>query len=70
MSTSDSACWRFSLRFYARDGVAPICLALQDHHGVDVNVLFFLLFLSLQQRRLAPADAGLHRMLRDLARVE
>jgi uncharacterized protein (TIGR02444 family) len=56
MSTSDSAFWRFSLRFYARDGVAPICLALQDHHSVDVNVLFFLLFLSLEKRRLAPAD--------------
>jgi uncharacterized protein (TIGR02444 family) len=56
MSKSESAFWRFSLRFYARDGVAPLCLTLQDQHGVDVNVLFFLLFFSLQQRRLSAAD--------------
>ena len=56
MSANDSAFWRFSLRFYARPDVAPLCLALQDQHGVDVNLLFFILFLSLQQRLLTPAD--------------
>jgi uncharacterized protein (TIGR02444 family) len=56
MSANDSAFWRFSLRFYARKGVAPLCLALQDQHGIDVNLLFFILFLSLQGRRLTPAD--------------
>jgi len=56
MSKSESAFWRFSLRFYARNGVAPLCLTLQDRHGVDVNVLFLLLFFSLQQRRLSAAD--------------
>lgn len=60
MNASESAFWRFSLRFYAHDGVPPLCLALQDHHGVDVNVLFFLLFFSLNKRRLAPADV--HRI--------
>ncbi len=34
----------------------PVCLALQDQHGVDVNVLFFLLFLALEKRRLTPAE--------------
>ncbi len=53
---SDSAFWRFSLRFYAREGVAPLCLALQDQHGFDVNLLFFILFLSLQERRLTLVD--------------
>lgn len=38
--------WRFSLRLYARPGVAPACLALQDEAGVDVNVMLFLLFLA------------------------
>jgi uncharacterized protein (TIGR02444 family) len=57
IAANESAFWRFSLRFYAREGVAPLCLTLQDRHGVDVNVLFFLLFLSWQQRRLSAADA-------------
>ena len=56
MSGSASAFWRFSLRFYAREGVAPLCLALQDQHGIDVNLLFLLLFLSTQQRRLCVTD--------------
>lgn len=38
--------WDFSLRFYARPGVAETCLALQDTLGVDVNVLFYLLWLA------------------------
>lgn len=56
MGTSDSAFWRFSLRFYARDGVAPICLALQDQQGVDVNLFFLLLFLASKQRRLTTVE--------------
>jgi uncharacterized protein (TIGR02444 family) len=56
MNTSESAFWRFSLRFYARDGVAPLCLALQDQHGIDVNILFLLIFFSLQRRRLSSED--------------
>lgn len=38
--------WQFSLAFYARPGVAPACLVLQDEAGVDVNVLLYLLFLA------------------------
>ncbi len=56
MNSSDSAFWRFSLRFYARDGVAPLCLALQDQHGIDVNLLFLLLFLASHGRRLSTAE--------------
>ncbi len=56
MNSSDSAFWRFSLRFYARDGVAPLCLALQDQHGIDVNLLFLLLFLASHGRRLSTDD--------------
>ena len=56
MSASRSAFWRFSLRFYARAEVASTCLTLQDRHGADVNLLFFLLFLSSHQRRLTPTE--------------
>lgn len=31
--------WNFSVRAYAEPGVADACLALQDRHGLDVNVL-------------------------------
>ncbi len=39
-----AAFWRFSLSVYGQQGVPDICLALQDAHGVDVNVLLYLLF--------------------------
>jgi uncharacterized protein (TIGR02444 family) len=38
--------WRFSLHFYRRPGVSDACIALQDHSGVDVNLLLFLLWLA------------------------
>ena len=34
----DNPLWAFSLRHYARPGVKASCLALQDAHGLDVNV--------------------------------
>ncbi|MCG8546534.1 MAG: TIGR02444 family protein, partial [Alphaproteobacteria bacterium] len=37
-----NAFWNFSLRAYARPGVADACIRLQDRYGVDVNVLFYL----------------------------
>lgn len=40
------AFWEFSLRIYHRDDVAPACLALQERHGIDVNVLLFALWLG------------------------
>lgn len=44
--------WEFSLGFYAREGVAPACLQLQDEGGADVNLFLYLLFLA-DQRLLA-----------------
>ncbi|MCH7543578.1 MAG: TIGR02444 family protein [Proteobacteria bacterium] len=41
MKFSDNPCWDFALLVYRRDGVADACLALQDAHGIDVNVLLF-----------------------------
>ncbi len=44
--------WRFSVKFYAVPGVAPACIALQDLAGVDVNLLFFLLWNATLGRTL------------------
>jgi uncharacterized protein (TIGR02444 family) len=42
--------WRFSVKFYGVPSVAPACIELQDQAGVDVNVLFFLLWNATQKR--------------------
>ncbi|MFD2181973.1 TIGR02444 family protein [Rhodoplanes azumiensis] len=47
--------WRFSLATYRKPGVAETCLALQDGHGVDVNVLLFVMWLGTQGRCLGGA---------------
>jgi uncharacterized protein (TIGR02444 family) len=59
----DNTLWRFVLPFYARDGVAPACLTLQEQLGVDVNILLFAIFaqvergVTLDQSDLASVDA-------------
>lgn len=52
----DNPFWDFSLTVYARSGVAEACLALQDRHGLDVNLLLFCLWAGTGGRRLAAAD--------------
>lgn len=52
----ESPFWRFSLALYARPAVAGACVALQDRHGVDVNVLLFLLWLAATGRRLSSGE--------------
>jgi len=47
---SKSPFWRFSVKFYAEPGVAPSCIELQDQAGVDVNLLFFLLWNATRGR--------------------
>jgi len=56
MDEARGAFWQFSLRLYRRPAVPAQCLTLQDQHGVDVNVLFFLLYLALNGRRLSPDE--------------
>ena len=46
-SDPSSAFWQFSLALYRHPGVPDICIALQDNQGVDVNVLFYLLFRAM-----------------------
>lgn len=48
--------WHFSLGFYRTPGVADACIRLQDEAGVDVNLLFFLLWNASLRRQFSPAD--------------
>ena len=50
--------WRFSVKFYAEPGVAQACIDLQDQAGVDVNILFFLLWNATQSRALSSAEVA------------
>ena len=53
MNDASSPFWDFSLRFYARPGIATACLDIQDQAGADVNVVLYLLFLAQQRRQLS-----------------
>jgi uncharacterized protein (TIGR02444 family) len=53
-ATQASPFWKFSLGYYRGAGVSEACLELQDHCGVDVNVVLFLLWMASQKRILAP----------------
>jgi uncharacterized protein (TIGR02444 family) len=60
----ESPFWRFSLRFYRAPDVAASCIALQDEAGVDVNLLFFLLWNATLARVLPQAEiAALDRRI-------
>lgn len=41
--------WDFSLRLYARPGVAPACLHLQARHNVDVNIVLYCAWLGVER---------------------
>lgn len=41
--------WDFALALYTRPGVAPLCLALQDKHGANVNLVLFSCWLEVRQ---------------------
>ena len=55
-SAQGSPFWRFSLRLYRAPGVGDACIALQEEAGVDVNLLLFLLWQSMQRRVYTAAD--------------
>jgi uncharacterized protein (TIGR02444 family) len=48
--------WHFSLGLYRAPGVGDACIQLQDEAGVDVNLLFFLLWNALLNRQLSSND--------------
>lgn len=49
--------WDFSVTLYAKPGVAPACLDLQERHGIDVNALMFCLWLGASGRGPAPRES-------------
>ncbi|MFN3890730.1 MAG: TIGR02444 family protein [Beijerinckiaceae bacterium] len=53
---SGSDFWRFSLSIYRMDGVPPACLALQDGHGLDVNLMLFSLWLASNGRAVSAGE--------------
>ncbi|MGF1629801.1 MAG: TIGR02444 family protein [Kiloniellaceae bacterium] len=57
--------WQFSGTVYARRGVAEACLALQERHRLDVNLLLFCAWAGSNGRRLDGGDLG---QLRSMAR--
>src|SRR5215469_3798715 len=72
MSDAAAAFWRFSLAIYARPGVAPACLVVQDEHGCDVNLMLFCCWLGASGRGrldcagLAAADAAVSGWRREV----
>ena len=59
--------WQFSIAVYARDGVAPACIALQEECGVDVNILLFCCWgAAIGGSRLSGAELqALHNAVSD-----
>jgi uncharacterized protein (TIGR02444 family) len=48
--------WAFSLAFYARPGVSAACIALQDEHGADVDLILYGLWAASEGHCLSPND--------------
>ena len=48
--------WDFSLAVYGREGVATACLALQDRHGLDVNLALYCAWAGHRGRALSAVD--------------
>ena len=55
---SENPFWDFSLAVYGRPGVAEACLALQDRHGLDVNLLLLCCWVGAQGRVLDSVEAA------------
>jgi len=52
----DNPLWNYALSLYARPGVAEACLALQERHGIDVNLVLCCCWAAAERRRLAEPD--------------
>ena len=58
MPESESSFWTFSLKVYAEQAVADVCLNLQDQFDADVNVVLFMLWSAARGRRLSAREIG------------
>lgn len=56
MAEVDNPFWRFSWELYHRPGVAEACLALQEAHGVDVNLVLYCCWAGRCGRALTAED--------------
>lgn len=63
---SGNAFWDFSRAVYSAPRVADACLAAQDNHGVDVNVLLFCAWIA-HARRIALTGGELTQIEREVA---
>lgn len=66
----ESPFWTFSLDFYSQPEVEAICLALQDDHGLDVNLVLLAAWLARTARCVEPRVATPLRMLADEYQAE
>lgn len=48
--------WDFVLNYYGRRGVSDTLIGLQDNHGIDVNMLLFLMWMAAQSKSVAADD--------------
>lgn len=46
MTFEDNPFWTYSLRVYGGEGVSTACIALQDRHGLDVNLILYCLWIG------------------------
>lgn len=65
--------WEYSCSAYGREGVASLCLELQDRLDVDVNVLLYAAWLgflgrSLSQEHLQGVDEQVRQWREDIVR--
>jgi uncharacterized protein (TIGR02444 family) len=56
---ADASLWTFAVDLHAAPGVAEACLALQDRHGCDVNIILFAAWIGAVHRRaITPAETA------------
>lgn len=48
--------WDFVLNYYGHKGVSDALIGLQDNHGIDVNMLLFLMWMAAQSKSVAADD--------------
>ena len=56
MDFPDHPFWDFSLEVYGADGVAPACLALQEAHQLDVNIVLYCCWIGASGRGAISSD--------------
>ena len=54
--SESSGFWDFSVRVYGQPGVADACLALQNQHGLDVNLLLYCCWIGGSRGAIRDSD--------------